>query len=289
MTTDIVTIECAGVTLTATRHPDPAAPVRNLWTGSSALDGGLGVEATRTARLSDGAVVSGIRRPGRELTVTGLWMGPGELEARAFIDGLSAIGAGGAPVHVRRTTGAGVRSCVCVLDGGPKIDPAVEDDWARVAWSLQLYAADPHLYGREWRCQCRTADPGAGLRWPLFAPDGSLDWGSYAGLRDGLLANAGTVDAWPTVVLSGTALSGCALSDGAGHEVVYRGPITTRSPVTIDFGVGQATVAGGDTTELVTGRGWWPVPAGGSVAPTVRSLQAGATLIADFTVHDTFI
>ena len=288
MTTDILTVTCRGAAMVATRSPDPAAAVRNLWTGSSALDGGLGVEMTKTARLSDGTVTSGIRRPGRELTLEGTWFGPGEVEARAFIDALDAIGADGAPVTVRRTTGAGERHCVCVLDGGPKISATVEDTFARVVWALPLYAPDPHLYGHGWHCQARTADPGAGLMWPLFAPDGLLSWGSYTGLRDGLLANAGTVDAWPTVVLTGTALSGCVLSNGAGREVVYRGPVSTRSPVTVDFAAGRATVAGGDTTELVTGRGWWSVPPGGTVAPTVRSLQAGATLIADFIVYDTY-
>lgn len=289
MTVDVLTVTCGDAVMTADRRPDPSRPAYNVWTSSSGLDGGLGVESTKTDRLSDGAVLSGARRPGREITVAGTWFGPGESAARAFIDGLTAVGAGGAPVRLHRTTGAGERRCTAALDGAPKITAVVEDAWARVEWELPLYAADPRLYGREWRCQCRTADPGSGLRWPLFDPDGALDWGTLSGLRDGLLANAGTVDAHPTVILTGNALSGCVLSDGAGHDVVYRGPVTTRSPVTVDFAAGRAEVAGGDTSALITGRAWWTVPPGGSVAPAVRSLQDGATLIADFTCYDTYI
>ena len=67
--TDIITITDGPNRLTATRNPETSADQFNLWTSSAALDGGLGVDSTKTSRLGAGTVQSGARRPGRELTI----------------------------------------------------------------------------------------------------------------------------------------------------------------------------------------------------------------------------
>lgn len=286
--TDIITITDDPNRLTATRRPDTSADQFNLWTSSAALDGGLGVDSTKTSRRGAGTVQSGARRPGRELTIGGVWFGPGQAAAVGFIDTLTAIGDDGRAVDVRRTTGVGVRWCTARLDGDPKVTPVVEDDWARVEWELPLYAEDPHFYGAERTVQVTTPGADYGLVWPLFDPAGLLDWGVDGPGGTGVLANAGRAEAWPVAVVSGNAASGFRLGDGLGHWVVYRGAVTEQAPVRLDFAAGSAS-QGGDRTQLVTGRGWWSVPPGGRVQPVVESLQQGTTCRCDITIYDTYI
>ena len=274
----------------ATRNPDTSAAAYNVFTDSEGLDGGLGVESTKTDRLGDGTVQSGWRRPGRELTISGVWFGPGEAEAREFMDDLTHVATAEGPCEGIRTHGTGQRWCRARLDGDPKITALIEDDWARVTWQLPLYAPDPHLYGQPRRVQATTPGADYGLVWPLYDPDGEgLDWGSDGPAGTGPLVNMGRIEAWPTAVVTGNAASGFRLGDGHGHWLVYRGAVTEQAPVRLDFAAGQATQSGADRTELVTGRGWWTVPAGGQITPVIEPLQQGTVCWADATIYDTYL
>ena len=289
MATDTLTLADGPVVFACSRSARIAVPPANLFTASSGLDGGLGVSSTKTDRLGDGVSQSGWRRPGREITVGGTYFSPGEADSRAFIAMLDGLGASGGLMRLVRHAGPDVRWCDVRLDGDPKVTAVVEDDFGRVEWELPLYAPDPHLYGPERTVQATTAAAGYGLVWPLF-DSGVLDWGADGPAANGTLWNAGTVDAWPVVTVVGNAASGFVLSDGQGHEVVYRGAVTVQAPVTVDFASGSAVQSGSDRGELLTGRGWWCVPAnGGSVTPAVRPLQAGTSCRANFVCYDVYL
>ena len=288
MATDTLTLTDGAVVFACSRSARIAVPPANLFTTSSGLDGGLGVSSKKTDRLGDGVSQSGWRRPGREITVGGIFFAADEAGSRAFITMLDGLGADGRLMRLERHAGPDVRWCDARLDGDPKVTAVVEDDFGRVEWELPLYAPDPHLYGQERTVQATTPGDGYGLVWPLFGA-GALDWGVNGPGGSGTLWNAGTVDAWPTVTVVGNAASGFVLGDGLGHEVVYRGAVTVQAPVTVDFAAGSAVQSGSDRGELLTGRGWWRVPAnGGRVAPSVRSLQVGASCRANFVCYDTY-
>lgn len=282
--TDRITVTDGTHGFTADRDPDGWP--RNAFTSSSGLDGGWGVESTKTQRAGRaGATVSAWNRSGREITVGGAWQGTDPDEARRFVDTVDAIGATGRTVTLTRRTSRGPRSCETVLDGEPVITGHLSDRAAVVEWELSLYAPDPAWYGPPVVTQTSVRGAEYGLTWPLFAPDGFLDWGGTVD-QQASLANPGSLDAWPTVTVQGNLPSGFSLSDGlTGVSLVYRGPVTIQTPVTIDFAAGTARAGGGWTTELITGRGFWPVPAGGYAAPALASLQAGGTGTATVTIR----
>ena len=264
---------------------EPAGWPRNAFVSSSGVDGGWGVESTKTQRAGRaGTAVSGWGRPGREITIGGAWQGTDPDEARRFIDLIAALGAGGQPVTLTRQTSRGLRTITTVLDGEPAITAHLWEAAATVEWELSLYAADPAWYGQPASCQTAT-EAGVGLTWPLFAPDGFLDWGGAVS-RQASIANPGSLDAWPAVTVQGNLPSGFRLADAVtGVGLVYRGPVTVQTAVEIDFAAGTARAGGGWTTELITGRGFWPVPAGGYAVPNLTSLQAGGSGTATITIR----
>lgn len=151
----------------------------------------------------------------------------------------------------------------------------------KVEWSVPLHAVSPVLQGSTVaQAQESTAPTGVGLVWPLFK-HGVIDWGESDLPAPQTLVNKGSLEAWPKVTVSGNALSGVRIGDGAGHWAYYRGACLDAAPVTLDFATGRAQVRGRQVTIPVTGC-LWSVPARGTVTPTVVSLQAGTTAVADF-------
>lgn len=282
---DRITVSDGTHSFTADRHP--TGWPRNAFSTSKGLDGGWGANSTKTQRSGRaGVTVSGWRRPGREITIGGAWQGTDPDQARRFIDTLDAIGATGQLVTLTRQTSRGLRTLTTVLDGEADITAHLSEGMGTVQWELPLYAADPIWYGPAVTVQASVAGAGYGLTWPLFDPDGLLDWGSSS-QQEASLANPGSLDAWPTVLVEGNLPSGFSLADTiSGVDVVYRGAVTPLAGVEIDFAAGTArTRGGGWRTELVTGRGFWPVPAGGFAAPALASLQQGGSGTATITIR----
>ena len=152
-----------------------------------------------------------------------------------------------------------------------------------VDWQIPLHAPDVYLLGDETSALVHNSVDGVGLLWPLFDSDPpALQWGEAAEDLAEPLRNPGSVAVYPTVTVSGNALSGVRLSDGAGHTVTFTGACTYASPVVIDFGAGTARRGTADFSAQLTGRGFWQVPAGGVVLPVAESLQSGTTVQADF-------
>lgn len=284
MILDRITITDGAYAITADRQP--TGWPRMAFTSSSGVDDGWGVDSTKVQRAGGlGATVSGWQRPGRELTIAGAWQGADPAEARRVIDTVRAIGASGRCVTLTRQTSLGLRSIDAVLDGEPDMTAHLDDRSAVVEWKLPFYASDPVWHAPPVEAQARTAGQDAGLVWPLFAPDGLLDWGADAA-QEASIANPGTIDAWPTVTVQGLLPSGFALADAAtGRRVVYRGAVTPMAPVTIDFAAGTATTPGGGSTELITARDWWTVPAAGTARPTLMSVQPGGSGVATITIR----
>lgn len=152
-----------------------------------------------------------------------------------------------------------------------------------VEWHIPLHAPDIYLYGLFVGGTMVNRVDGVGLEWPLFAGDPpAVEWGVNTADTQVVLHNPGTIEAWPTVALSGNALSGARVSDGQGNVVEFSGPCTWDSPVTIDFASGEARRGGVSCTEQIIRRGFWRVPPESDVAPTVESRQSGTVVQADF-------
>lgn len=283
MVIDRITITDGTYAITADRQP--TCWPRMAFVSSSGVDDGWGVDSTKVQRAGGrGATVSGWQRPGRELTIAGAWQGMDPAEARRVIDTIRAIGATGRTVTLTRQTSLGLRSIDTVLDGEPDITAHL-DDWSGVIeWKLPLYAPDPVWHAPPVEVQASTAGQDVGLVWPLFAPEGLLDWGAVTS-QEASIANPGSIDAWPTVTVRGLLPSGFIIADAAtGQRVVYRGAVTPTAPVTIDFAAGTATTPGGGSTELITARDWWTVPAAGTARPTLTSIQSGGSGAATITI-----
>lgn len=240
----------------------------------------------RAARLAGGSIpLSRVGLDGRTITISG-WAEPdpgtGVDEWALLLPG--RIWPADTRQHrlVLRSEGHGVDVWARVeLDGQITATPSHAS--GLVDWSIPLHAVSPVLQGSRSAQAQESATPlGVGLVWPLFK-HGVIDWGEAALPAPQPLANRGSLEAWPVVTVSGNALSGVRIGDGAGRWAYYRGACLDAAPVTLDFATGRASVRGQTVTVPVTGR-LWSVPARGTVTPVVVPLQSGTTAVADFTL-----
>lgn len=238
----------------------------------------------RATRLAGGTIPLGrIGLDGRTITISG-WAEPEmDVDEWALLFPGRIWPADTKPHRlVLRSRGHGVDVWAHVeLDG--QITATADHGMDRVNWSVPLHAVSPVLLGSTAaQAQESAAPQGVGLVWPLFQ-HGVLDWGEADLPAPQPLFNRGSLEAWPVVTVSGSALSGVRLGDGAGHWAVYRGACLDVAPVTLDFATGMASVRGQPVTIPIEGT-LWSVPGRGTVQPVVVPLQSGTTAIADFSL-----
>lgn len=268
--------DTSGRSLVGDRNPRPDSPVYNLWTSSTGVDGGLGVDLPKVDRLHGGTFTGSATRPGREITLAGTAVFDDDAAgARRFVDTVAGmLSAGGAGLLVRVSDG-GERSVLVELDGPPKVAAVIEDDTSSVDWELQLYAADPVWHGPP--IEARVADYTAmqGLLYPLHVGTPWLDYRpGDASQATVPLRPGGNAPAYPVFTVEGSFPSGFAVGF-EGAEVVYEAAVVPGVPVVVDF-AGRVTAGGVDQGWRLGVRRWGGVDAGAAFVPWFRPLVATA-------------
>lgn len=277
-----------GVTLHTIGSGGPKLGQHN-WASLEGWFGGVSIRLRGgEPRLGDGDFPGRINRSGRTLTLSG-WSEFATVEdmrsASRLISGLFAPedhveGAtlGRLRVQLDRDLTAAVR-----LDGTLKVVESAAG--MTVDWEIPLYAPDPHLYGPNQRTPITMSGSNSlGLFWPLFAPDGVLDFDG-----DGttlMLTNSGNAPAYPRITIEGDYPGGFAIILG-GRSVQFQAPTYRQSPVVVDMR-GFVTVRGVDRSSYLTVREWTAVPPHGSLPIDFVPLKGGTGLVTA-TIQDTYL
>lgn len=155
------------------------------------------------------------------------------------------------------------------LNGAPQ--------WSRktdtfAAFKIDLYAPDPRIYG-ELR---PYTIPGTGF-------DGGMDYPITYDLYYGVnttseiqtIQNNGNADSWPIITVTGEMPDGFRITDNIRNYIEYRGPVTSSSPVVLDFKKGTARQRGQDRTTNIIRRDWFPIKPKSSIYPKLTYNNTG--------------
>lgn len=208
---------------------------------------GAAVRAQRVARENaHGSYAQRSWRDGRLITITGDIIGREPTAVRDALERLSAILADGGFGQFRFDDTRGDSKLATVqlqaLDGG---------EWMggpTASYQLQLWAPDPYRYGAV--STATTGFPsipdGVGLVYPLYAPDGVLDYGATADISSGLVTvtNAGSAPAVPAFEVTGPSpASGFAIIDTeTGDRQRFLSAVPTGAVLRIDAADGSALI-----------------------------------------------
>lgn len=151
--------------------------------------------------------------------------------------------------------------------------------------SVPLTAPDSALYGPERVSFLQPVGTGVGLVYPLYAPDGVLDYGAGIVASDAV-HNNGNATAWPTVLFVGDFPGGWRLT-GDGKTVEWPWPTTHAAPVEVRMD-GSIWIGASNVTHQASVREWMSIPPGGSLTPSLAPLQGG-TGWAEVHHRDTYI
>lgn len=157
-------------------------------------------------------------------------------------------------------------------------------------FKIDLYAPDPHIYGKESRTQAGVHVVSGGLTFPLKY---RLSYNASEQTINRTVTNNGNAVSYPVFVAIGDFYSGFSVKTGfGGQTVTYSGMVTTQAPVIIDMAKGTATQNGVDKTVLVTERQWFGIPPATTIYPTFEPLSGGfqaGTGRCDIIYRDTWI
>lgn len=235
------------------------------------IDGWLdtpGMQVPSTARLGHGDTVGRARWSGRTIQIPGILRTRDCVQQQSERDRLAGMFHDGQSQMVEVTHGGvTVRGEFRLIDR-LDFDP-VTPEYAE--WSLSLYSEDPFLYGGEQRVTVLGPGAGVGLVYPLFAPDGGLDYGAPSSATTGVLTNTGNADAWPMYRPHGDMPSGFRVWQD-GHPIEWGGPVAPMLPVTVDTARSAVEIAGADHSHLLVLDDFQPVPPGASTHVTFEPL-----------------
>ncbi|WP_293782613.1 phage distal tail protein [uncultured Aeromicrobium sp.] len=185
-------------------------------------------------------------RDGRMITIRGDIIGHEPAQVGAALDRLSALLADGGFGQFRFDDGRGDDKTATVQlfaldDGGWNNTPIC-------SYQMQLWSPDPYRYGHvsTGSTTFPSIPDGVGLVFPLFAPDGVLDFGATADISQGLvtLENPGTAPATPTFEITGpTPASGFVIIDTAtGARIEFLSVVPDGAVLRIDAADGSALI-----------------------------------------------
>jgi hypothetical protein len=145
-----------------------------------------------------------------------------------------------------------------------------EDNWGagRFGWAAQWVCADPFRYGEPITASTGLPGETGGLEFDLFTDGttdvGYLDFGPPGASGRVGLANPGTAEARPALMVTGSLPAGFELIETiAGSRLRYEGPVGPGQTLTLDSATGRVRLDGADRGGLLTRREWWGVPARG--------------------------
>lgn len=203
-----------------------------------------------------------------------------ELDARdAILEALRrqvGLQAGLAPLSVT-VAGRTLTSQARVTKAGAIL---TRGEWGigRFGWQVEWRCPDPLRYSESVPASCGFPGSSGGLTFPLFAPDGVLDFGVLADPGSVTVRNEGTADAPVRLRVDGpTPPEGFDLVDvDTGRRLRYIDAIPAGSWVDLDSATGTVTINGqADRSGFLSIAQWWQVPAGGS--STVAFVPLGAS------------
>lgn len=131
-------------------------------------------------------------------------------------------------------------------------------------YQMVITCPDSFKYGPERSVSANLPSRGTGgLTFPLFAPDGVLDFGTPGDPGQMTLVNPGNADAWPVFTVLGPVIGGFTLTDlSTGRRLVYSDDVPAGGSVlVVDSADGSASLNGADRTGRLTTKQWFPVPA----------------------------
>lgn len=276
-------IEGSGRRWAFTGRPSPG-PARWYIEDVAGWAGGAGVRGDVAARLGHGDVVSTAHREGRVLTVKAKV----ECESSDLRDELemelSSIMGDGSWGTLEADNGAVPLRTSVRLDGAPQV---VEVGMRGLRIQVPLRSGSAFLFGETQRVTVAAAGSGIGLRYPLFSPNGVLDYGAPSQATTGVLTNTGTADAWPVFWPVGDMPSGFRIIQD-GHVIEWAGPVALGVPVAVDSERSAVEIAGTDASQLLARDDFQPVRRGASSHITFEPL-GGATGYLEATLAPTYI
>lgn len=163
--------------------------------------------------------------------------------------------------------------------------------WAQghFRWAIEWRCRDPLRYGDPTSIQTPFPTMRGGLEYDLYTDgttdSGVLEYGEASDTGRIVIENPGTADSWPVFQVDGPV-------DAAGFDIAvvgtdkrirFVGPVSEGSALVIDSAAGTAVIDGtADRGGQLSGRDWFPVPAGGSVE--LAFIPLGSNLGAELTV-----
>lgn len=210
------------------------------------------------------ATVGGERR-GLQIEVTGTYLGSSEEEALAAVAALRAATAY-APVTVAfrgQTRSIKVRAVTPVDHHGAET----------ITVKIDLYAADPFLYGTRQSAQTGLGSLGSGMTWPIVWP---LDWGSPGETNTLVVDNTdGTAETWADFRVSqGWLSAGFQVQElETGRRLRYEQAVQPTWVIDLLPRIGRARIdEQSDVTPSLTVQEWPVIPAGESRTYSFESL-----------------
>lgn len=241
------------------------------------------IRRNSTARpWSDGDFPEQGRFGSKLITLTGTAVARNPQELHAMRDDLAGVLADGNFTDVGFSNGSGTRYMSASL-GGPLGWVQVTDTWAN--WKLDLYLADPLMYGPKKYSQITsTGTSGGGMSFNISYP---ISFGTISVNQNVVLTNIGNYPSWPEFIVRGDYYSGFSIESG-GRKITYSGMVTQAAPVTINTARGSAIVGGIDRSHLLTSRQWFSIPPEGSIRPLFRPIQEANGWV-DVVYRDTWV
>lgn len=260
----------------------PKGPAEWIVTDVAGWSGGSGVRGEVTARIGHGDVVGRGERENRVLTLHGTVACQNSDIRDDMERALSGIAGDGDWGDLTCDDGHAILSTRARIDGAPSISKV---GTTALRFLLPLRADSPWLYGPERVTFLQPVGTGVGLVYPLYAPDGVLDYGAGIVASDAV-HNDGNATAWPTVLVVGDFPGGWRLI-GDSKTVEWPWPTTHASPVEVRMD-GSIWIGTSNVTDQATIRQWMSIAPGGSLTPSLAPLQGG-TGWAEVHHRDTYI
>lgn len=132
-------------------------------------------------------------------------------------------------------------------------------------FKIDLYAPDPNIYGPSQTVTLSGHVGTGGITYDIGYP---IDFGVTATQQVQFLSNNGNNEAWPTFTVTGDYFSGFSITDNLGNYITYTGPVTSKSPVTVDSLAGYAVQNNSDRSTYLSKRDWFSIPPQGSIQPS---------------------
>lgn len=291
-TNDYLTVDLGKITMTSsrqieTRYSPTQVFAHNEWVlDQNAIAGwfdGVGNDISQTSRPNQwGDFSEKPRAQSRMIVISGMAIAKSMDQLQIMRDDLTSLFNVDEYSQISVTNNAGTRHATVSLED--RIEWVQNFDNV-ASFRLGLYAPDPRVYGDEQRVQIEDAITTGGISFQLKYP---LNFNLPGKQMLEYITNEGSVESWPTFIITGDFPSGFTVTDNLGHRVIYDGLVTMSAPIVLDMGRGTATQNGNDVSTLVSRREWFPIPPRKTIRPSFLPKQDGAGWC-DIIYRDTWI